>query len=518
LYGFLEALMKIKVFSLGILLLLCAGANAAKITSVRGSPEIFRASGGSWEKAARSAPVGKSDKIRCDRASSVVINTETGHKIQIWPGSEVSIDEVDSAESRFSLAFGRIRSWVKKLKRNEKYEVRTPVAVCSVRGTDFDVELTPDNKTRVQVYDGVVAAREEMTGREVTLNPGEFTQIIENEPPSQPAAIPQEGGTLREPTEAERSRQEARREIFEEISREEVLAKAADEIKLAEYQNGKALIDASGKRVRLEEYIIRTQPNEFKYVVLNTRGQTDLNFGKMIFTFNDTLPQDLTLATGSMFQKEGSVKPGLWLTDVISVMSNTVDQVNEEASGGKMFADSQANPRKWTLFFDHYDFYVNNKKWWGYKDLNANGTLDANEISYYNIATGAAIDLGVDFQYDASAGRYYLSDSAGDKVYFNEFSQPDGETSFHFRQKNNYTLDQWISADDYVISDEGSVLALSGLRNKSSADLKNIVYGSNFERVYASSVFEGRKIDLVFSAKLLIDSGILSLPDFKKGL
>ncbi|OGS11929.1 MAG: hypothetical protein A2386_06845 [Elusimicrobia bacterium RIFOXYB1_FULL_48_9] len=101
------------------------------------------------------------------------------------------------------------------------------------------------------------------------------------------------------------------------------------------------------------------------------------------------------------------------------------------------------------------------------------------------------------------------------KVYFNELTQPSGEESMHFLSKNNYANGQWITADDYVISDEGKIITLSDLQGLSSAELEKKAYESNFERVYSCSAFNGRKIDLVFSAKLLIDSGMLNLPNPK---
>ena len=50
------------------------------------------------------------------------------------------------------------------------------------------------------------------------------------------------------------------------------------------------------------------------------------------------LPADLSLATRNMLTASGSARP-LWeLTDINSIMSNTIDKVTEDASGGKMIA------------------------------------------------------------------------------------------------------------------------------------------------------------------------------------
>ena len=482
---------------------------AAKIIAVKGDPEVFKSVKNEWTKTAKGSEVRSTDKVRCGKDSRADILLDNGHRVRMWPKSEISLNKIESGQTDIKLIFGRIRSFVKKLRPREKFEVKTPVAVCSVRGTDFSVEVGEDNKVMVEVYEGQVAAREELTGSEVLVNPGEFTSIVTNMAPQTPREIPRETEQGSGMTPEEAIKEESKREIFQEISKEDVLSRAAEEIKLAEYQNGKAMIDVSGNRVRLEEYIVRSQPNEFKYVVLNTR-EDRFDFGKILFTFNKTLPEDLTEATRNMFLAEGETQPALWLTDVVSVMSNTIDQVNEEATG----ADNQYNPKYWTLGFASYKFSVNNKTWWEFNDTNINGILDSGEISYYNIATGAKINFASDFQYDSTLGKYYYMDGAA-KVYFNELTQPSGEESMHFLSKNNYANGQWITADDYVISDEGKIITLSDLQGLSSAELEKKAYESNFERVYSCSAFNGRKIDLVFSAKLLIDSGMLNLPNPK---
>jgi hypothetical protein len=285
--------------------------------------------------------------------------------------------------------------------------------------------------------------------------------------------------------------------MFDEISRDAVLARAAQEIKNAEYQNGKALVDARGLRVRMEEYIVRPTDNQFKYVVLNTR-ESRFDFGKILFTFSDDLPADLTLATRTMFEAAGAAKPSLYLTGVDSVMSNTVDKVNEIAAGCDMYPDDAVNPSRWTMFPGSYDFYVNDVKRWGFTDNNSDGRISSSELSYYNLS--------------------------GDKITAptTELKMPSGNTAFHFYQKNVYADGFWLAASDYIINDDGKIITVADMADKTSSELKDFAYKLNFQREYTSSAFTNAAaknsdgditIDLVFSSKLLIDSGMLSLPD-----
>lgn len=506
-----EAFMRKFLLSALIMSVLSMHLFAAKITYLKGNAQLYRAQGNNWVGAKKGEQLISKDKIKCGKGTRAELKLDNGHKIKIWANSEISLDKLEKSQTGITLIAGKIRSFVNKLRKNENFLVKTPIAVCSVRGTDFVTEVGQNNVVRVEVYEGSVAAQETKTGQEVLVGPGQFTSISENQPPEQPQQLDSAADQVTsQELLAQQQKEESRKEMFDEISKDEVLARSAEEIKLAEYQNGKVLMDVFGKRVRLEEYILRTLPNEFKYVVLNTR-EDRFDFGKMIFTFNAELPKDLSLATKNMFVQEGAAEPTLWLTDVLTVMSNTQDQVNEEATGGRMFADNASNPTKWTLGFANYTFYVNNGKWWQYTDANANGAMDSGEISYFD-TLGNTIDFNNSFTYDADKNAYYFTVD-GQNIYFNEFTMPDGSTAFHFEQKNNYSVTQWITAGDYIITDDGKLVELSSLQNLTSSELEQKAYESNFERVYTSSLFGGRKIDLVFSAKLLMDAGILNLPD-----
>src|SRR3989338_3449533 len=98
-------------------------------------------------------------------------------------------------------------------------------------------------------------------------------------------------------------KQLAKKELGLDMTREQIQAAAAEEMKLAEYQEGKSLIDVNGNRVRLEEYILRKpkdvaeseRDKAFKFVVLNNRNNR-LDYFTYKGIFNKTLPADLSIA------------------------------------------------------------------------------------------------------------------------------------------------------------------------------------------------------------------------------
>ncbi|MFH0947712.1 MAG: FecR family protein [Elusimicrobiota bacterium] len=429
------------------------------------------------------------------------------HKITVSEKTETAILELTNETSLLKIWVGKIRAIVKKLKAKQKFEIKTPVAIVAVRGTDFAVDVTEDLKTRLEVYEGVVSAKEETTGGEVLVNPGEFTTIQKGEAPSKPEAL--EGEKVKSETEKTKEdfKSEAQREIFMEISRDAVKERAADEIKLAEYQNGKVLMDVFGKRVRLEEYVYRPTENlkQFKYVVLNER-ENRFDFGKILFTFNSDLPTNLNDATKYMFYKDGSTPPDWYLTNLDSVMSNTYDKILEEASGGKMIADGFTG---WSLFFANYKFYICNadtpqtenggrgKLMWQFAD-NGDNTVKSNEFTYL-----------------------------GGKEPSSTFNMPEGDTTFHFAYKDVYADETTVEKHNYIINDDGKVQTFSDIASSdvSVDQIKEKILTLNFENVYTSSLFSdknstddgfGKRIDLIFSSKLLSDAGILQLPSSLK--
>ncbi|MGM0568135.1 MAG: FecR domain-containing protein, partial [Elusimicrobiota bacterium] len=388
-----------------------------------------------------------------------------------------------------------LRSRVKELGKDQAYTISTPQAVCAVRGTVFDVAVDRE-ATVVNVVSGRVEAMELITGAKVEVGEGSYSTIVPGAAPQAPIETPEEE-VIEESSSPElrnEMRENAFREMFQEISRDAVLRRAADEIKRAEYENGKALIDAAGSRVRLEEYVVREKNNAgFKYVVLNHREER-FDFGQISFMFDNTLPEDLNRVTRNMFYS--TEKPAWILTELISVITNTKDRVNEVAQGGDMIQDSDG---AWRHYFADFTFLIkgegkNEKELWNQElRLASGGSLYEDLVKEYS---------------------YYQ----GEEQPLTEEELPSGENYFHFKVRDTYDDGTWIQAEDYLIDDSGDTQKKSDISGiTSDAAIRDYLYGLNFERKYTSSEFEDRNIDLVFSTKLLMDSGMLDFKDESAG-
>ena len=467
------------IISLLTILFLSSLANAAYVFNSRGWVEYKKEGTSQWKRvSSRSRLIIKEgDQLRTKRASTVQIYMDDGSKIQLAPRSSFKLRAENKKETSLGLFFGRIRSWVKK--RAKKFEVRTPSAVCAVRGTDFSVAADASGNTRVEVYGGSVMTGD-ASGKSVLVKPGEVVSVNAKglgkvkKNPAGPASMESAIGE---------AKLLAKKELYNEISKESVLKAAQAEMQSAEYKARKVAIDAYGYRVRMEEYVIRPQTDQFKYVVLNSRDDR-FDFGKMIFTFNKDLPKDLSLATENMISSTADAAPEWYLTDMNSIMSNTQDKVTENATGGAMVESSD----QWSLVFNEYSFYAA-----GPDEADLNGGMGKWiwTKNNYNIATGAIASAS----YLGSSG--LITTTSGD--------------IFHNTQKNQFAdVDStWIQAEDFLLFDDGRIASANDFSFGLGETMDTVTDELNFERVYTSSLFGGRKIDMVYSAKFLKSVGLL---------
>lgn len=131
---------------------------------------------GAWSGLATGARIPPEAKVVTGPGSRVNISCDDGIVITIGPGTEVNLERLAGASGPgtsvlLQLVEGIIglvapqRSW-------SVFEVRTPVAIASVRSTEWLVELAPSGEAAVFVRAGVVAVRSN-SGSPSSLGPGE---------------------------------------------------------------------------------------------------------------------------------------------------------------------------------------------------------------------------------------------------------------------------------------------------------------------------------------------------------
>ncbi|MBI4051208.1 MAG: FecR domain-containing protein, partial [Elusimicrobia bacterium] len=163
--------------SLGVLILGVQIALAkTQIITTEGTVEVQRSGSDQWVRAdVLPYSLDPSDKLRTLRRSKALLLFDDQSRIELSPKSTFILEQTGVSQIGMRLDLGRLRAWVSK-RAGRRFEVRTPVAVAAVRGTEFGVEVRDAITSIVEVYSGLVAVRG-MAGDEVLLNPLERVEV-----------------------------------------------------------------------------------------------------------------------------------------------------------------------------------------------------------------------------------------------------------------------------------------------------------------------------------------------------
>lgn len=169
----------------------------ATIKSVSGNVEvdIF---GVKWEPAAKDMKLYEKSKVRTDKKAKCEIELANKRIVKMKEDSEMQIAEFSvegtgvekKIKVQLNLNKGYIFSNVKsKLSENEKFNIKTPTAVCGVRGTQFATESEEDN-TMVSVLNGEVQSYNPLYPSDIqSIKGGQFSTIGKSSKPSQAQAL-----------------------------------------------------------------------------------------------------------------------------------------------------------------------------------------------------------------------------------------------------------------------------------------------------------------------------------------
>lgn len=155
-------------------------------------------------------------------------------------------------------------------------------------------------------------------------------------------------------------------EIATEFIHDGYISESINELKQADYQLGKSLRDAYGYRVRVEEYILRPQENQVKFLVLNKREAEEswrkLNYYYDLLTFEKPIENilDVPKIRNHTWFHIGENPPQNRLIKREWELSNTVDYLRIENEIGE--------PQKHT-YTTNYNYFLDQPQqttytWW----------------------------------------------------------------------------------------------------------------------------------------------------------
>ena len=131
-------------------------AGEARILSMSGAVEVRPGRDGQWISAAENMEIAEGGAVRTAGDGRAVLLMPNKTKVWLKETSSLEIEQRKTLSSRLMLLFGKIKVRVPHLMRKEKFEVRTPAAVCAVRGTEFTLGFTEDAKMDLNVLFGEV--------------------------------------------------------------------------------------------------------------------------------------------------------------------------------------------------------------------------------------------------------------------------------------------------------------------------------------------------------------------------
>jgi hypothetical protein len=167
-------------------------ATAGIVVSLQGKPRILRAGAGKFEALKRNSFVGAGDQVKTGQGEGVGIALLGGAEIRINESSTFVMESGGSGGQPASLDAKVGQAWTRLLHGMSRVQVRSNMAVCSVRGTEADIDV--HDKMTVKVYEGLVDL-ENPLGRQ-SLSAGQISQASAGAAPSAPRRLEaQEFGT-----------------------------------------------------------------------------------------------------------------------------------------------------------------------------------------------------------------------------------------------------------------------------------------------------------------------------------
>ncbi|GEM_PF-1684863 len=176
-----------------------AKENYAVVRAVRGTASYSKDAGKTWKPVKVAFYLQPGTTVRTGVASTVdLFLGVNGPVVRITPDTELGLDKlyyeqnaVDTViETELNLTNGRILGNVRKLAEASRYEVKTPVGVAGIRGTEYDISVdgtvriltgsavmvyanpqNPNNPSIVTIHEGEMARKPGQPGQPVTTEP-----------------------------------------------------------------------------------------------------------------------------------------------------------------------------------------------------------------------------------------------------------------------------------------------------------------------------------------------------------
>ena len=265
-------------------------AGESKILSMSGTVEARQTREGQWVPASENMEIAEGGAVRTGADGGAVLLMPNKTKVWMKEGSSLELEQRQTLASRLALVFGRIKVRVPHLMRKEKFEVRTPAAVCAVRGTEFTMNTTEDGQMGLQVLFGEVKLKfmvpPEKGRSEFNIPQGQGLTLEEKGKATKPvlltAAKEREAmenwnpGLKQEDRGKELRQKENDRAQVKEFAKvtnnaENTVKTFLNVVKESDLEAGRTLTDVHGNLVRVDQRMVRPAGDEIQFFNLVKR-------------------------------------------------------------------------------------------------------------------------------------------------------------------------------------------------------------------------------------------------------
>lgn len=332
-------------------------AAESRLLSMSGPVEVRATREGAWTAAVPDAEIAEGGAIRTGPRGAAVIQMPNKTRVWLKENSNLELEQRQTLASRLALVFGKIKVRVPHLMRKERFEVRTPAAVCAVRGTEFTMGTTEDGKMDLQVLFGEVKLKfmipPDKGPSEFSIPQGQGLALTEKGKATKPELLTPKAerealenwnpGLKPSERQADLQQKENDRMQLKEFARatnaaEETVKDFLNVVKESDLEAGRTLNDVHGNVVRVDQRMIRPEANTIQFMNLVKRPvyanysqapnafrynggavANRLDLAQMTMAFDKSLPQRIEEWPG--FFNDNAINP----TYASFIMANRTD-------------------------------------------------------------------------------------------------------------------------------------------------------------------------------------------------
>ncbi|MGQ9697681.1 MAG: tetratricopeptide repeat protein [Armatimonadota bacterium] len=155
------------------------------VLSVTGAPRVRAPGSHTWGRLTHSRGILPGDAIRTSDVDAIQIGFANGTIVAVGYGSMAKVEPGMRGPVEIAVELGSVR--VKLRPKGVPLAVRTPYATAVAVGTDFEVSVSPERRTQVDVHRGVV--RLSAAGEAVLVRGGFSTEAYPGRAPGPPRRI-----------------------------------------------------------------------------------------------------------------------------------------------------------------------------------------------------------------------------------------------------------------------------------------------------------------------------------------